>query len=322
MMFKNEEAVSEIVGALLILLILVVSLGMLQVYEVPRWNKELEMEHFDKVYDDFVVLKSNFEDVSAKNIPKTSSLHMGVRYPERFMLRNPGQGAYGTLTFYNLSINISYKLSKGGVNWTNYTSAGIEYQLNGMSEFPELIYEHGLIIKDFGGNKTSQEGKCNFTVIPVVSLTPSSISSMEIESLDIEPYSTSTRKKIQYVNVTMETNHPGAWEELCKNNPSINFSGNKIIINSYPAQYLTLPPENATAGAIYAGMIDTSVQKLTVPPFTNIDTTKANWPVIENIDISGTATHSSITARVRNVTSFYDIHADLTDITRDYKKYD
>ncbi|MDD5617000.1 MAG: hypothetical protein PHH85_12465, partial [Candidatus Methanoperedens sp.] len=107
-MFRNENGVSEVVGAMLVLLILVVYLGIIQAYEVPRWNKELEKQEFDQVYSDLLDFRSNIEDVSMKNIPKTSSMHMGVRYPERFMLRNPGHGSYGIISTYPLNITISY----------------------------------------------------------------------------------------------------------------------------------------------------------------------------------------------------------------------
>ena len=64
--FKDEKAVSEVVGAMMILLILVLYLGIMQTRQVPEWNEELENQQFDTVYDDFVTMRSNLEDVSAK----------------------------------------------------------------------------------------------------------------------------------------------------------------------------------------------------------------------------------------------------------------
>ncbi|MCZ7362431.1 MAG: hypothetical protein O8C58_03710, partial [Candidatus Methanoperedens sp.] len=63
-LFDNEKGVSEVVGAMLVLLIMVLFLGTMQAYEVPRWNKELEKQEFDLVYSDFLNFKSNLEDAS------------------------------------------------------------------------------------------------------------------------------------------------------------------------------------------------------------------------------------------------------------------
>jgi len=148
-MLNNEKGVSEIVGAMFILLILVLYLGVMQTYELPKWNKELEKQGFDLAYKDFLDLRSDLEDSSIKNMPITSSMHTGIRYPDRFMLRNPGQGAYGLINTYPLRINISYD-SNGSVINENYTSLGFVYEMKGISEFPKIIYEHGMVIHDFG----------------------------------------------------------------------------------------------------------------------------------------------------------------------------
>jgi len=157
---NNEKGVSEVVGALLIFLILVVILGVIQVQEVPKWNKELERQNFDTVSAEFINLKSDLEDVSSQFVPKTSALHMGVKYPERFMLRNPGP-AYGTLSTYPLNITVNYTLSNfSGTEITenmSFQSKGIEYELNGLSQLPKIVYEHGIILRDFGKNNSPED---------------------------------------------------------------------------------------------------------------------------------------------------------------------
>lgn len=42
-MLDGEEEISEVVGAMLILLVVVMYLGVMQVYEVPKWNEEIEI---------------------------------------------------------------------------------------------------------------------------------------------------------------------------------------------------------------------------------------------------------------------------------------
>jgi hypothetical protein len=220
---RDEKAVSEVVGALMILLIIVLYIGTLQAYEVPKWNKEIESQHFDTVYSDFVNLRSNFEDVSAKNIPKTASLSMGVKYPERFMLRNPGSGTSGILNTYPLRINLSYNTTLGP-KWTNYTSMGLIYEQNGISDTPKLVYENGLLIKDYdNGHSFIMEDKQSLTTddnifVPVINGDISSVSTMEKETFNIQPISREEFQQVKFtsMDVTIETRYPDIWKNLSK----------------------------------------------------------------------------------------------------------
>ena len=96
-LLKNDEAVSELIGAILLVGIAVIFLGTIQVYQVPEWNEVIEHQHMDIVYDDFLKLKTNIEDSAIHGFPKTSIIHMGASYPNRVVLRNPGWGTAGML---------------------------------------------------------------------------------------------------------------------------------------------------------------------------------------------------------------------------------
>ncbi|MCE8429276.1 MAG: hypothetical protein J5U19_12910, partial [Candidatus Methanoperedens sp.] len=238
-MIKNESGVSEIIGALMILLIMVISLGSIQVYEVPKWNKALEEQLFDTVSADFINLKSDLEDVSGQFVPKTNIMHMGLKYPERFMLRNPSP-AYGTLTTYplNITVNITLKDSSNNItyNETKFTSSGIEYQLNGLSYFPKLVYEHGLIIKDFGTTNLTDDTQSLLIgddfFIPVVDGSSISLSSIGTESLDLKPSNmtflntsnTGVDLNITGINITMDTKYNKTWNETFKD-PNVHIEG-------------------------------------------------------------------------------------------------
>lgn len=220
---KDEKAVSEVVGAMMILLILVLYLGIMQARQVPQWNEELEKQQLDVVYDDFVTMRSNLEDVSGKNIPKTTTFHMGVKYPQRFMLSNPGPGASGMLYTYPLRINISYETTKG-TKWKNYTSMGIIYEQDGISDSPRFIYENGLIMKEFSNGfvflvDDNQSLTSNDNIfIPILNGLATSGSSMEIESLDIKPISNEgfSQAKFSSMNATIETRYPNIWKNISK----------------------------------------------------------------------------------------------------------
>lgn len=219
-MLKNESGVSEIIGALMILLIMVIFIGSLQVYEVPKWNKALEEQQFEKVYSDFVELRSDLEDVSIKDVPRTSNIDMGIRYPERFILRNPGPGAYGTLTTYPLPINVSLIDSVTG-NPIHYlvNSTGIEYKMSGLSDLPALVYEHGMIIKNFGtANISVDDNQSLLTAdgifIPVIVKNPDTKTSLETESFNFDPVPSQyhSSKRFLLANVTLETRYPDIWK--------------------------------------------------------------------------------------------------------------
>jgi hypothetical protein len=272
-LFENEKGVSEIVGAMLILFILVLYLGILQTDEVPRWNKELEKQQFDIVYGDFLNLRSNLEDASIKNIQRTMSMHTGVRYPERFLVRNPGYGAIGTINTYPLKINISYK-KDSNIYYLNYTSVGIVYEMKGLSDFPKLVYEHGILIKEFGNwnysddinHLTSEDG----ISIPVVNdFEP--ISSIEVKTINILPIPQyMTTETFSSMNVSLETRFPQLWANLPNGSrPSgstLSVENNTIHIdNIYGFDLRRLSFPNTTLSSpnrLYSGLIsfvDTSM---------------------------------------------------------------
>ncbi len=362
---NNEKGVSEVVGALLVFLILVVILGTIQVQEVPKWNKELERQNFDTVSAEFINLKSDLEDVSSQFVPKTSALHMGVKYPERFMLRNPGP-AYGTLSTYPLNITVNYTLSdfKGQEFPENksFQSNGIEYEFNGLSQLPKLVYEHGLMISDFGKANLSNDKAQSLIqnggiFIPIVNRNSKSFSSIETESLNIEPlldiieayFSDSNNtyhRNISKLNITMETKYPNRWSELLKesvpsNDTNINVSVNGKIIyinlsnNASTGKYLYYPKNVTSTGeAIFSGMIKysyppnegTIIINRGGLPFTNIKPDMLNYPNIRGINITESTTSSSqnrkwdIKAYVDN-SSKGQIYADLTAVTENIWMY-
>ncbi len=236
-LFDNEDGISEVVGALMVFLILIVYLGTIQAYDVPEWNKDIEKQHFDGVYDDFINLRSDIEDVAIQNVPKKGSIDMGVLYPERFMLQNPGQGAYGSITTYPVNINISYSRATGPVLWKNITSQGLIYQLNGISNLPKLVYENGIIIKDYQtANISMDDNQSLFTednvFIPVISAVSDSSSSIDTKTIEIEPFPDTANSRVRFetINITVETRYPEVWEKL---NRGSKPSGSTVTIQNH-----------------------------------------------------------------------------------------
>lgn len=261
-LIENEDGVSETVGFMLILLIIMIFMSMLQVYEVPKWNKDIEIVLFDNVRNDFFGIQHDINTAAIENVQITRNLHMGMRYPEHFMLRNPGPGASGTLTFEPINVNMTI-----GYDRTNYTSYRIKYKMNGISDQPEMIYEHGLIIRDFGSvqfNDTSQSIiNENKIFLPLIFSQFQSVTSMTSESLNLMPVSSDdyyVNSAPSAINILLETNYPDLWNRTIGNISGVNLtniSGKWYINITKTVNTLMYPPN--MSGGLYSGRITTEL---------------------------------------------------------------
>ena len=262
---NSENGVSEVVGAMLMLLIFVVFLGTMQVYQVPSWNKELERQEFDKAYSDIIDMRSDLEDTSLKNIPRTSSIHMGARYPQRIVFRNPGPGAYGTITTYPLNITVTYNLN-GTISSVNYPSTGIVYEMKGISNFPRIVYENGIIIKDYGYyNYTDDVNRLTTSdnlFIPIL-LGVRPVSSTDVESFNVLPVPRYVNRVFSSMNVSIETRYPKIWSNLSyEYRPSgsrVNVTGSRINITDvygFSVRSISLPDmTNLSLDKMFSGTV-------------------------------------------------------------------
>ena len=217
---RENEGVSNIIGTLLIFAVLVSLYGAYQSTAVPVWNKGVEYDHLDVVYADMMSMKSDIEDVALLKSPKSSDIHLGVRYPERAIFMNPGEGAAGMLTVESdVNISITYTTSGAVPITINYSSSRITYELYGTIGSPKYVYEHGILIKDFRTTSvTTDEQKLivgDTVYIPILNLPEAknlSSSSMDVESLTIHPYTkVSTDLNVKTINITFDTAYPGIW---------------------------------------------------------------------------------------------------------------
>lgn len=317
-----------VLGAMLMLLIMATLYGITQAYHVPIWNKDVEYEHLNMVHDDMMTFKSDVEDVALSGEPKSSNIRMGVRYPNRIFLVNPGPGVAGALTSDNAAISIEYTIDGFEEPITeSYNSNRIIYEVQGTIDSPKLVYEHGLIIRDYGGvSATTDEQSLiigDEIYLPVLTGNLTASSSMETESLALRAMSQSySRTKIEEVTITIDTDYPEVWSDLLGEEFLV---GGKIVITSEAIRQITFPTGDVTADAMYAGMIKLSTRAVPVT-YSSIDTSQ-DYPCILDIDIESTIphekkTHSTITATVKNVTAPYDIHADLTVLMNNPAMYD
>ena len=336
-LWKEERGVSAVLGAMLILVIMVTLYGIIQAYHVPIWNKDVEFEHLDVVHDDMMAFKSDVEDVALSQTPKSSDIRMGVRYPNRIFLANPGPGVAGALTSESVEVSIEYTIDGWEPITTSYSSNRIIYEVQGTIDSPKLVYEHGVIIRDYGSEYATTDEQSLIVgdeiYIPVLTENLTASSSMETESIEIKPLSQSySRTKIQSVAITIDTNYPSVWVQLLAGTGTddttvqVDLDENEIVITSEAVEQITFPTGDVTADALYAGLVTFSTKSEAVTG-TSIDLSQYYPSFVDiNIEVAGTGnerkTHSTITATVNNVTAPFDIHADLSDLKNDPAMYD
>jgi FlaG/FlaF family flagellin (archaellin) len=338
-LWKEERGVSVVIGAMLMLLIVAAMWGTIQAYHVPSWNKDVEYEHLDMVHDDMMTLKSDVEDVAFSREPKSTNIRMGVRYPSRIFLANPGTGVAGALTSDNVEVSIVYTIDGLGdpTITKSYNSNRVIYEVQGSIDSPKLVYEHGLIIRDYGNESATTDEQSLIVgdeiYIPVLIGNLTASSSMETGSIEIKPLSQSySRTKIKSATITLGTGYPEVWEQLLAGanttytTVQIDLEQSEIVITSNATEQIKFPAGDVTTDALYAGTATFSTKSEPVT-YTSIDTSQVDYPRILDIDIESTVahekkTHSTITATVKNVTAPYDIHADLTVLMNNPAMYD
>ena len=263
----DEKGVSELIGVLLILSIFIGFLAMLQVYSIPEWNKEVEYDHFDVVYDDFLKLKTDIEDVSYHGSPKTAIIHLGVKYPNRIILRNPGPGTWGELVISpDKWINVSYN----GNSWSMRTCTITFYPNHNYANTPKLVYEHGILIKDYGSENFTS---CNQSIIagdniyiPLINSSKIASSSIDSETINLFPYEGEDFIGVCGVNLSISTDYPDVWREILSGvnttNTTAYVSGNRIIINSTATREILIPKKGGF-NRILVGFIRFNVETTT-----------------------------------------------------------
>lgn len=201
---------------------------------------------------------------------------------------------------------------------------------------PKLVYEHGVIIRDYGDNSATTDEQSLIVgdeiYIPVLTGNLTASSSMETESIAIKPLSQSySRTKIKSVTITLSTDYPAVWQQLLAGTSTANttvqvdLNQGQIVIASTAVEQINFPTGEVTTDALYAGLATFSTESEPVT-YTSIDIAEY-YPRILDIGIESTIphemkTHSTITATVKNVTAPYDIHADLTVLMNNPAMYD
>ncbi len=299
-----------VIGAMLMLLVVATMWGTIQAFFVPDWNKDVEYEHLNIVHNDMITFKSDVEDVAFNEAPKSSDFHMGVRYPNRMFLANPGTGIAGSLTSENVSVSIEYTIDVPG-NPTitqSYNSNRIIYEVQGTVDSPKLVYEHGLIIRDYGSEYATTDEQSliigDEICLPVLSGDLTASSSMGTESIAIKPLSKSPgSSKIESVTITIDTAYPEVWEQLLAGTDtddttvSVNQTQSQIVITSTAIRQIYFTGGEVITDALYAGVVQFSTTF--VPPPASI--------------IGGSTGSNNLDKNNINFVSMYDSYVSETE---------
>jgi hypothetical protein len=332
---QAESGFSTMIGAVVIFLIAGTIFGTVQAHYVPQWNQDIEKSHLDRVYDDMMALKSDIEDVAVSGEPKSGNIRLGERYPDRLFFANPGAGVAGSLTSDNLAVSIEYTIDGPGdpTVTTSYSSNRISYEVQGTIDSPKLVYENGVVIRDYDGESASADQQSLIAgdgiYIPVLLGSLTSVSSMETQSIAISPLPLSySRSNIKSVTIILDTDYPQVWQQLLAGvggmaSTEVDLDEGKIIINSTGVRQISFPSGDMTADVLYAGMVIFGTQSGPVTG-TSVDPGRDYPSILDiSIDEGGIATtRSTITVTVRNATAPFDIHADFTSLTGDPAMHD
>ncbi len=225
----NDEAISPVLGTVLILAIGMTILTTVQVSFMPVWNAEEELNHLEKMNDDFKELKSSVESSAVSGTALSSPLSMGFKYSQKIIGYNPRERAYANFNIQKdtwAEVRYNEMFPEGMDDATsikNITSGTITYSLLTPQNLSPFIYEHGLIRRG-GSNYTAgaQSLIANGTLylLSVNATEPESTTSAERRVINIYPTSPAKNSIIgKKVWLTLHTEYVDWWADD-PNNPS------------------------------------------------------------------------------------------------------
>jgi len=163
---EDQRAVSEVVGAVLLFGILVVSLSVYQVQVIPSENAQVEYQHNQQVQNQLLDTRNALLRTAATGNAQPTSLTLGTTYPARAFFINPpdATGALRTDAFDgNTNITLSNVTAASGPDgldeYLNDTGHTLSFPTERLvysptyreyDSAPDTVYENGLLYNQFG----------------------------------------------------------------------------------------------------------------------------------------------------------------------------
>lgn len=210
---RDDRAVTEVIGAILVFALLVLLLVLIQLNAVPAANKQVEFEHSERVQQDFQGLQEELYRVGATGSDGAVSIETGIVYPSRFFLINPPPSTGAIRTVGPQWVNVTNATAAGnaGDYWTGdrlaFETRGITYtpEYNELPNSGTITWEHSMLFTRFDDGSVLFEDDTGFIDGRQIRLTllegdisRSSLSS----SIELTPISTQRR-------AVSLTNRPG-----------------------------------------------------------------------------------------------------------------
>ncbi|WP_276257479.1 DUF7289 family protein [Haloglomus litoreum] len=162
--YSDNRCVSEIIGAILVFGLVVISLALFQTTAVPASNEEVEFDHNQEAQTDLLGLDAELNDAAASGNGGTAVVTIGTDYPSRFLFRNPPPVS-GSLTAETSRFSIDNAVAVGDTEtddyWDGdptdpYESRRLVYRVdyNVYEEAPETVLSHGVVYDRFDDGPT------------------------------------------------------------------------------------------------------------------------------------------------------------------------
>ncbi len=235
----DDEAVSTLVGFILIVLITITFIGLVQSVMLPQWNKAEEMEHSQRLGYEVAKIGEAISLSSTTGKSTMVSLNPSLSYPERPFLISP---TFASATISSEELNVSIKSNK--ININEKTCAIIVSPNYYYSPKPKFMYEHSASFKNYDDNTIATLKQSSFTNssvnIYILNTTFKSFAVTQPVNLIFEPISYGGKTFIDsaWINFTV-TNETAEWwnetlteiygDNVSRNGNWINFS----ISNTY-----------------------------------------------------------------------------------------
>ncbi|WP_049947192.1 SNUT3/LISCH7 family protein [Halarchaeum acidiphilum] len=238
---SDRRAVAELVGAIMLFGILIISLSLYQAQVVPAQNERVEYQHSQQVQNQLTDVRNAILGTAWSGNSRPTSVTLGTRYPGRTVAVNPppATGRLATEELGNVTLtNVTAASGPGGLreyleskdHTLSYGTSALVYtpDYNEYHDAPRTVYENTLLYNAFA---SGDERSLPLTGDSLVSASGDRVSLVVLTgdyrengvgSATVDPQSVSTPSGGVYVNgslnVSMPTRFPvngtQAWPQL------------------------------------------------------------------------------------------------------------
>jgi hypothetical protein len=206
---SDARGVSEVIGSILVFGLLITLLAILQTQAIPAANQQVEFDHSIEVQGDMVDFHETASAVRTSGNIRSTSVQMGVAYPNRLLFFNPQRPA-GTLrtsegrtaeirNIQAVDGNVDDYITgnaSGTLAFDDARTFSYSANYNFLDEGPTIRYEYGVLYSDFDNSAIVQNpgSVIDDTTINLVFMSGNfSETQSARQSVDVRPVSAPSR---------------------------------------------------------------------------------------------------------------------------------